>query len=254
MQDLNIRQINEAILGAVERHIPLSLSVQADDWVNLHSRFVAVRDEHLLLELPLLEDGTPHEFAPAQKVALSFKLKHHKYLSNARVVRIDSWTQEDGTEVAVLSSCFPMQMQRLQRRSFTRVAVPAGRIVRASFWAGKKDSEPAGAGDRPVWAGKVLDLSAGGFQMLLPEEPTLNEGESVGVRLAFGPGETSIYCDAQFRHICRQDDGLWSLGFQFIGLAQTEEGREVLRHIGRKMSEFTRFASRTSKFAANRTA
>ena len=254
MQDLSIRQIDEAIQGAVERHIPLTLSVQSDGWVNLHSRFVTVCDEHLLVELPPREESQSYEFAPAQKVAMSFKLKHHKYITTARVAEISFWTQENGTETKVLVLCFPMQMQRLQRRNFTRVAVPAGRIVRVSFWSGDKESEPAGVGDASVWAGRVVDFSAGGFQTILSEEPELSEGQPVGVRLAFGPGETSIYADAQYRHGHEREDGLWSLGFQFIGLAHTEQGRDVLRLLGQKMSEFTRFASRARHFAANRTA
>ena len=255
MQDLNIRQIDESLRDAVGRHIPLSLSVQTDNWVNLHSRFLAVRDDKVLVELPVLDGGVPHEFIPAEKVALSFKLKHHKYISSARVAGMDTWKLDDGTDLTVLSLCFPMQMQRLQRRSFTRVEVPAGRVVRVSFWPGDKDSEPASHSDAvPVWSGRVLDLSAGGFQAVLHEGTSLAEGQTVGVRLAFGPGETSVYCDAQFRHGCRQQDESWSLGFQFIGLAQTEAGRDVLRVLGRKMNEFAKFAARTKKFTASRSA
>ncbi|MBN1553323.1 MAG: PilZ domain-containing protein, partial [Phycisphaerae bacterium] len=208
MQELNIQQISESLNDAVERHIPLSLSVQTDGWINLHSRFLEVRDDKLLVELPVLDDGVPHEFVPAEKVALSFKLKHHKYLSCARVAGLDTWKLEDGTNVSVLSLCYPMQMQRLQRRSFTRVEVPEGRIVRVSFWLGDKDSEPSGSSQSsPVWSGKVADLSAGGFQAVLHEQTPLQEGDTVGIRLAFGPGETSVYCDAQFRHSCQMIDG-----------------------------------------------
>lgn len=254
MQELNIRQIGESLQDAVSRHIPLNLSVQAEHWVNLHSRFLAVQDDKLLVELPTMDDGTPHKFAPAEKVALSFKLKHHKYLSSARVAGLNVWTLEDGTSVPALCLCFPMQMQRLQRRSFTRVEVPAGRIVRVSFWPGDKDSEPASPNiSAPVWSGRVADLSAGGFQAILSENANLEEGQTIGVRLAFGPGETSVYCDAQFRHSCQQGDS-WSLGFQFIGLAQTDAGREVLRILGRKMNEFSRYAARVKRFAASRSA
>lgn len=255
MQDMNIGQITEALRDAVERHIPLSLSVQTDGWVNLHSRFLALRSDKVLVELPLSDKGTPHEFVPAEKVAMSFKLKHHKYLGAARVFGLDTWTLEDGTPLSVLSLCFPMQMQRLQRRSFTRVEVPPGRIVRVSFWPGDKNSEPTRPdSETPVWSGKVVDLSAGGFQAVLPESTSLQEGQTVGVRLAFGPGEASIYSDAQFRHGGQLPNGSWSLGFQFIGLAQTEAGREALRILGRKMNEFSKFLARTRKSDAAQSA
>ncbi len=255
MQQLRIQQINEAVTDAVERHIPLNLSVSSEGWANLHSRFLAVRDEHLLVELPSpAPGGNAHEFVPAEKVALSFKLKHHKYLSNTRVAGIEPWTLEDGTETASLALCFPTQMQRLQRRSFTRVAVPEGRVVRVTFWSGEKDVEPSGPSPVPVWSGRVVDLSAGGFQAILScdEAPTLCEGDSVGVRIAFGPGEASIYCNAQYRHCRQQEDRRFSAGFQFIGLTQTDEGRDLLRTIGRKMNEFVRFADRTRQFTEAR--
>lgn len=246
MQDLDFQQIAEAIQDAVAKNIPLSLSVQNGGWTCLHTRFVAIQDEHILVEPPITPDGAPYEFVPADKVALSFKLKHHKYLSHARVAGQARYTFDDGEPMPVLSLCYPPHMQRLQRRSFARVSVPAGKIVRVSFWPGGQEAEPTGPSDNtPLWSGIVQDISAGGMRALVhdDEPPAVEIGQTIGLHISFGPGESSICCDAQFRH-CDQESGqpnpTWSLGFQFVGLAATPEGMKTMRQIGKKMSEFSR--------------
>ncbi len=244
MQELNIRQIGDAISQAVEKHIPLTLSINDGGWFNLHSRFVDICDKHVMVELPVDEDGQEYEFSLAEKIALSFKLKHHKYLSNARVAGAREINSPNSKGETALALCFPMHMQRVQRRSFTRVCIPPGRIVRVSFWAGNKDSEPTSPSkETPVWSGAVIDLSAGGFRCIVSGDmaPFLQTGQSVGVRVGFGPGQESIYSDAHFRH-CDTKGQNYSLGFQFLGLAHTADGREVLRTIGQKMCEFARAA------------
>ncbi len=242
MQELNMRQIDDAITLAVRKHIPLTLSINNGGWVNFHSRFIAIQDTHVLLEPPYTNGEESHEFSPAEKVSFSFKLKHHKYLSDARMAGLQEITLEDGSAGKALALCFPMRMQRVQRRSFTRIAVPPGRIVRVSFWAGDKDNEPTSPTDgRPVWSGSVIDLSAGGFCCTVTGDkvPFLKEGQYVGVRIGFGPGQESIYSDAHFRH-CDTSGQKNSLGFQFLGLAHTADGREVLRTIGQKMCQFAK--------------
>ncbi|HDY65979.1 MAG TPA: PilZ domain-containing protein [Phycisphaerae bacterium] len=254
MQRLNIQEIDQAITTAVAKHIPLSLSIQSNHWINLRSRFIDVREGCLIVELPSAHDEEPHEFVPAERISLSFKLKHHKYLGSTRVRGITQFSLEDDTKIPVLSLCFPMHMQRLKRRSFTRVNVPEGRIVRASFWPGGKDCEPTGpSSDVPVWSGSVEDISAGGFQVHLRADqvPALEVGQIVGVRIVFGVGDESIYTDAQFRH-CSPSDGTerFTAGFQFVGLVHTEEGRTALQTIARKMNEFVRFARNSHRCLA----
>ncbi|MCD4824272.1 MAG: PilZ domain-containing protein [Phycisphaerae bacterium] len=243
MQELDIQQIGKAIDEATERFIPLSISIESGGWQNLHSRFVAIRDEHILVELPQGNGHGPHEFVPAEKISLSFKLKHYKYLCDVRLAGITSFRFEDGPEMPVLSLCFPTHMHRLQRRNFTRVGIPPGRIVRASVWPGGRQCEPAGINDDTlVFSGTVKDISAGGFQVIvsLEQVPEWEIGHLVGVRIAFGMGEESLFANAQFRHCDPCRDGMkFSLGFQFIGLGHSEEGRDTLALLGQKIREFS---------------
>ncbi len=249
LQELNNTQIHEVLSVGFQRRIPSTITVRTNSkWLNLRSRLVQLHNEQLLLEFPSSDDTPePHEFVPAEKIGLSFKLKHHKYLCAAAVSRIDTITLDDDSKVSVLCITWPSRMHRLQRRAFYRVDVPPGKIVRASFWPGGREAEPSGAcPERPVWSGKVTNLSAGGFQVHAGAEAAkfLEAGYVVGVRLAFGAGgDDTVYADAQFRHV--QDDSEMSMiGFQFIGLAQTDEGRQALQIITDHVAKFQRYAEK----------
>ncbi len=255
LQELSAKQIDEVIRTATERTIPTIITISTDDsWMNLHSRVLAVRGAHLLLELPGLEAGQPpHEFAPAERIGVSLKLKHHKHIFAGTVVGQERLSLEDGTEVPVLAVVMPTRMQRLQRRAFIRADVPDNRIVRASFWLGGCNAEPAGTSpEHLVWSGRVINLSAGGFQVNteLRAADGLEVGHTVGVRLIFGTEGQTIYADAQFRHL-EFKEGHALMGFQFIGLTETQEGRVVLQILSGKVSDFQRAASKFGSFRQN---
>jgi c-di-GMP-binding flagellar brake protein YcgR len=133
-------------------------------------------------------------------------------------------------------------MHRMQRRAFLRVDVPHNRVVRVAFWLGGQDAEPTKSNpDRPVWFGRVTNLSAGGFQASCDDEgpKLLESGETVGVRISFGAADQTVRADAQFRHLI-ESAGKAHVGFQFVGLAQTSEGRRALQMIGSKAAQFHR--------------
>lgn len=244
LQNVEIDQITTVLSEAQRRHVPATVTIRPDKrWLNLHSRIAELRDRHVWLTMPTSEDGTPHEFTTAQKVGLSFKLKHHKYLCSVTVAGIEQVSLSEGDTTPVLSVCHPARMQRLQRRAFQRADVPANRIVRASFWLGGREAEPSGTSpDRPVWFGSVTNLSAGGLQINTSGEAVeaLETGYIVGLRLAFGTGrDENVYTDAQFRYAEASQDGMLA-GFQFVGMGQTPEGHRALQVISAKVAEFQR--------------
>ncbi len=244
IRDLTSTQIDEALAGATERHLPVTLTIRVDDnWRILYSRCLRLQDEHLLIESPKAEgEHPPHEFKPADRVGVSFKFKHHKHIFSATVAGTEKLRLDDGTEADALSLCVPTQMKRLQRRAFTRAAVPPGRIVRAAFWTGGLQAEPRRSSvETPVWSAKVVNISAGGVQVLC--EPTvaqvLDAGEIVGMHISFGVSEEAVSCDAQFRHLEDIGGGVL-LGFQFVGMDQTPKGREGMQQISSWTGRFER--------------
>ncbi len=244
LQSLQVDQIAAILAEARQRHVPATVTVRVEEkWLSLHSRLVELRDRHVWLEMPTSDDGRPHEFAAAQKIGLSFKLKHHKYICSVTVAGVDQLCLDEGGTAPVLSVCYPSKLQRLQRRAFQRADVPANRIVRVSFWLGGREAEPSGASPaRPVWFGRVTNISAGGLQVSTSPEAVeaMETGYLVGLRLAFGAGrDENIYADAQFRYAEPSQDGMLA-GFQFIGLGQTHDGHNALQVISAKVAEFQR--------------
>jgi hypothetical protein len=246
LQELSVKQINEALAAASERHVPVTITTRTDNhWLNLQSHALAVRAGNLLAEMPPSEaDLPPFEFVPGIGLGLSFKLKHHKHIFTATLSGHADYALDEGGAIKVLAFCLPTRMQRLQRRVYYRADVPPNRIVRASFWLGGREAEPRGtSATLPVWSGKVTNLSAGGFQLVATLEAAglLEVGDSVGVRLAFGAAGEAVYADAQFRHALVEGDHS-VMGFQFVGLGQTNEGKEALRLVSQRVSQFQQAA------------
>jgi len=244
LQNLTNQQIDEVLYVAAERQVPATISVREPaGWVSYHTRLLAIRQGHVLLEAPTPEAGGQlREFRPADRVGVNFKLKHHKFVFTGTVAETSREKLEDGTDRGVLHVCSPTRMQRMQRRAFNRSDVPGNRIVRASFWLGGRENEPAGTTpDLPVWSGRVVNISAGGFQLISEQSicDAVSPGDTVGVRISFGIGEEAVYADAQFRH-CLEEGGKFHLGFQFVGLGLTPEGRDALQVIGSKANQFQR--------------
>ncbi len=244
LQNLTNQQIDEVLGAAAGRQVPATITIRDENgWTSFRTRFVALRQGHVLLEAPVPQPGEqPHEFKSADKVGVSFKLKHHKHVFTGTVAETASEQLDDGTQQTVLHVCGPTRMQRMQRRAFNRTDVPPNRIVRAAFWLGGLENEPSGTTpDQPVWSGRVVNISAGGVQLTSEQRlgDAVSPGDIVGVRISFGVGEQNVYADAQFRHAL-EEDGKFHLGFQFIGLGLTPESREALQIIGTKASQYQR--------------
>ncbi len=256
LQQLDNRQINEVLAAAMAKTVPLTLTRrQGNGWCSLRSRLLATRGEHLLVEMPTLLHGeAPDPIAPAEKLGVSFKLKHHKHLFSGTVVGVQRWALPGGEDVEALCICSPTKMQRLQRRAYQRADIPAGRIVRAAFWLGGCEAEPAGVSqERPVWSGRLSNISAGGFQLVTGIEATdvIDVGDTMGVRVSFGAAEDVIFADAQLRHIEATGEQVL-LGFQFVGLGQTPEGRDTLALISEKVAEMQRAPAYSGRAASRR--
>jgi len=249
LQELTQRQMDEAVKAAVSRSVPATITISVEGhWANYHSRMLAVGGGRLLLQAPV-PDGSAcqHEFVRAERIGVSFKLKHHKHVFVAVVAGQEIFPPGLEQDSPALAVCLPTHMQRLQRRAYIRADVPEGCIIRASFWLGGRLAEPAGTSpDRPVWSGQVTNISAGGFQVRTERDAAENieVGEAVGVRLVFGAARRTVYADAQFRHSQASEGGAL-LGFQFVGLMQTPEGRDALGAISDGVRELSRQQSKS---------
>jgi c-di-GMP-binding flagellar brake protein YcgR len=234
----------QVIRSAVQRGSPVTLTVLCrDSWVSLHSRFLAAGEGGIWLEMPTAADGAQQELSTGQRVGVNFKHKHHKHIFSTAVAGTAESHLEDGSRGRALVVAWPERMERLQRRAYVRAEVPPNRIVRVSFWLGGRQHEPAGTSpEHPVYSGSVIDISAGGFSAAtdLAAGDVLETGDTVGVRLAFGAGGATVFADAQLRHAEPSVEGKCVMGFQFVALAESAEGKDALALITAKVTEFQR--------------
>ncbi|MBT3199824.1 MAG: hypothetical protein HN350_07900 [Phycisphaerales bacterium] len=245
LQEMTQEQITEVLQSAIQRQVPVTVTLKRDGaWISCHTRLVALQGVHVLLgELQVHDGDEVPEIHPADKIGMSFKLKHYKHIFTVTAVGNETVQGSEGVSYQGLSVCFPTSMHKLQRRAFIRADVPTGRVVRASFWLGGRDNEPTHPDlEQHVWSGQLTNISAGGFQLVAGDDVlggSLEVGDTLGVRLAFEAGSESVYADAQFRRLDHADDRVL-LGFQFIGLAQDRKGRQGLQYISGKVAEYHR--------------
>jgi hypothetical protein len=98
----------------------------------------------------------------------------------------------------------------------------------------------------PHHTGLLQDLSAGGCRILLDasRDPQLQEGDTVRIRFQPDPRSVPLSVDAMFRHSDPMPQRRVTLGFQFVGLELTAEGRETLQAMARVVSTFLRIDNR----------
>lgn len=244
IEEMDAAYVMESVRQAAGKRVPATVTVRVGEgWANFRSRFLSADERQFVLAQPVdALTGQVGTLGVGDKVAVSFKLRHHKHMLSAAVGAVGVSAPAEQADPRALSVLMPPRMQRMQRRAFIRVTVPPGRIVRAAVWPGTCDAEPVEARpDRPVWCGQVTNLSAGGFQVRVARTcpDVLDAGDAVGVRIAFGVDGETVYADAGCRHaLADGDDAL--LGFQFMALDQTPGGREALALIGTKTEEFAR--------------
>ena len=250
LQELNPGQMSELLVGACQKHVLVTVVTiqRRDQWLTLYSRFLAIDGGRLIFEIPTAEnvESPVEDILPAEKVCVSFKHKHHKHLFNTTVLSVEDYPGPEGPVKALVLGC-PATMQQVKRRAFYRARVPSNRIVRVVFWLGGCKAEPTGTGPtKPVWSGNVEDISAGGFQARARGDAGmwLDVGDMVGLRMTFGVGVEGILANAQFRH-CKPTDGGVLLGFQFVGLGQTDDTRDAHRLIIGKVCEYQRLDLRS---------
>ena len=242
LQELNSRQVEQAIAGALEGKVPVIATFNYQQaWQMLHGRLITPDGKFLVLEL---EQPVTMAMPCDLRLGITFKLKHYKHLCTVVLTARQQLTRSDGQVVEVLKLTWPGRMQRLQRRAYTRVDIPGNRIVLSSFWLGGRNDEPAaGSPTSPVWSGRVANISAGGMQMLTETSAAsdVEVGDDVGVRLTFGLGEQAVYLDAQIRYLELEGEQT-VVGFQFVGLDHNAEGRETLSLISARIAEYQHLA------------
>ena len=122
-----------------------------------------------------------------------------------------------------------------------------GRRIEVRFWEpGIMGQKEVNLEHLPHHTGLLQDLSAGGCRIMVDaaRDPHLQEGDSVRVRFQPDPRTQPLTIDAMYRHADELPQRRLSLGFQFVGLELTAEGRDTLQTVARVVSTFLRIENR----------
>lgn len=245
IQELDRGQIDICLAEAVRRRVPVSMTCRVGGlWYNFRSRVIRQTRDELWLESPPDPAGTAEEkpeMVEGLMLGLTFKLGHHKHIFNTPIEAVCPISTDGGESLIAVCVPVPSKMQRLQRRAYYRVDVPRNRSILATFWHGGQACDKSAR-----WEGWVTNISAGGFQVRLPSRSAANLciGDVVGVHIKVGQEFEPVPADAQFRQRISDDRGVVMLGFQFVGLNESERGRETLERIGQIVRSFRRHQGR----------
>jgi hypothetical protein len=192
-----------------------------------------------------------------QPVGVSFKHGYGKFVFDTTVAGLEPSPEASGGGTIILAA--PDRVGVVQRRSYFRVNVPESLKVNVVLW--HRSSKPqardametsAMCEPRHYYQGRLIDLSAGGAQVVVPlpcsaevpspeapgagtlavEAQDFKKGQFIGLRFTPMPYETPLMFNAQIRNMLpAADHKSVFLCLQIVGLEASPEGRQVLSRL-----------------------
>lgn len=241
VQMIGCQQRDEILADSILRRRQLVLTHNtARGWRAYKSQFVSgsARTHTILVKTPVPRDeariARPE---PGDALGVTFRLGHKKCMFGSVLESVPERTPQD-----VVALRWPDHLQQLQRRAYERAQPPRGSVVPVRFWR-EEGPTPTPIEARSVRYGQLEDLSAGGIRVKVPDPHEFEIGATY--RCVFAPrsGKPAFVLDALARHREAGDQGRTSIGFQFVGLETTPEGRRLLERLARTVTQFQRVRS-----------
>ena len=185
-------------------------------------------------------DDTPGWAIPAtgNTLGVTFRVGHKKCLFAVAVK-----SMERKASVLTVTTAWPDQLDLLQRRAYERATPPGRTVIAVRFWRDAPTAEAA-TNERTVRHGQLEDVSAGGMRVKVAGADDIEPGTCYRCAFAPRPGKPSLVVDALVRHREAVEGGRASVGFQFVGLETTPEGRRTLDRLARTVQQYHRARSR----------
>ncbi len=227
---------DQIIQSAIDGRRRLLLTHQCPDgWRTFKGEFVAgSRSSRVILTKVSLpgDNGQMLLLKPGEPLGAAFRFGHKKCLFGTTLEDLQRRTDE-----ALITMRWPGQIEQIQRRAFERAQLPRGTVIAVRYWQSDQSCGSTGLGRR-VRHGQLQDLSAGGMRIKAADLQELEIGRNY--RCVFAPrqGKPAFVIDAILRHRETADHGRAAIGFQFIGLEVTSEGREQLKRLARLVHRF----------------
>ncbi len=232
------KQPDQYLTDSIRKERMVVITVNGPDgWTSFKSKFLPTSREGETVAVEIMPDERREiEFRaqPGTELGVTFRVGHKKCMFGTVV---ESVQPKDDTVVAVFR--WPDCIMPLRRRAFERATVPDGVVVAVRFWRDDAAST-TGADARTVRHGQLEDISAGGMRVRVASPDDIDLGTVY--RCAFTPkqGKPAILVEARVRHREAIGHGRASIGFQYVGLEVTAEGRRALERLTRVVSQYQR--------------
>ena len=167
-----------------------------------------------------------------QPVGIAVQHGFNKFIYEATVVGFESSVNRTGTGRIVLE--MPEKAEKMQRREYVRIDVPSDMTVKVLFWHRGYLDDTAEVPHENYWQGRLVNLSAGGFQIEVNQSdgPNFRSGQLVGLQFTPMSYEQPVVAEAQVKHVEENtENGQVYIGAEFIGLEASSQGRRKLRRI-----------------------
>jgi hypothetical protein len=227
------QELMDVLTTAVsEKSLALMSHLSQGKWDSREVYITGVSDVAIHLQVKSDDSGMELDMTIDQPVGMSLLQGFSKYIFEAPVMGFEPSINGGASGAIVLST--PHSIERMQRRSYSRIAVPEGINVKVLFWhRGYTD----GTTEVPIehyWQGGLMDLSAGGLQIEIDKNSSQNfrVGQIVGLQFTPMPYEKPVVIEGLVkRDIEDQEDGASIVGIEFLGLESEGSGRAKLHRI-----------------------
>ncbi len=223
---------------ALTKRLPLTVTNKdvESNWQVYKTHILSLQGRRMVIAMPNPQaNGAPMEPIQGQEIAVTFKKGYNKCLFVTRIISQGRSELEPGNFVASVTLYVPEQIEKIQRRTYERTDVPEGEPVSVTFWSTSQADHK--------FHGELLNLSAGGVGVNVTGDqvPRFIDDQQCQVQFVPLPGQEPVIALARFRHVGDPDENDCArLGFQFIALEATEEGRNLIRRIGRVVTIYDR--------------
>ena len=183
-----------------------------------------------------------------QPVGLSFQHDYSKYIFETIVVGFESSVNQSQGGRVILE--LPERIEQIQRRAYARVPVPCTMHIETLFWHRGYTDEFTEAPMENYWKGKLVDLSAGGAQILIDaaERENFRIRQVVGMQFTPVSLEKPIIVESQVIHVADSaDNSTLTLGVEFLGLEARGQARRLLYRIKDIVEQYDRLNKKLKK-------
>lgn len=249
---LKSEELRDVLARAVEQKLTAVISHLArGNWHTTEVSLCALTGHTLHVETLGQEVAPSLNIDINQPVGISIQQDFNKYIFETVVAGFETSVSQDRGRRIVLD--LPDRMDRMQRRAYSRMPVPKSLNVQVLFWHRGYTDESRQVPLENYWQGRLLNISAGGIQIVLDSEqgPNFKIGQLVGLQFTPMSYQKPIHVEGQVRHIAQGADGQGlCVGVEFVGLEASGQGRQKLRRIIKTVNDYERKNRRRGKAAA----